>query len=285
MRQKTLFPYLLILPALLTICLVSLYPALYSIFLSLNTFRRGERIFVGLRNFAQILASANFWESLRHTAVYGVFFVTLTMIFAFVLAVMLNRRLNYTGLFMTLIFVPWILSEVVTGVIFRWLFLPGYGLLQDVLSPLFGDIVFLGDPRGAMGVVIGATIWRTIAFAMLLILAGLQTISGEIYEAAAIDGANSWQSFWSVTWPLVRPTTLVIVLLLTLQAINATGLFLSITDGGPGRATEVLSVAMYREAILFFNFGYGAALAVMMLVINVVLALIYIRTMRSEVVA
>lgn len=285
MRQKTLFPYLLILPALLIICLVSLYPAIYSVFLSLNTFRRGERVFVGLRNFEQIVASANFWESVRHTAVYGVFFVLLTMIFAFVLAVMLNRRLTYTGLFMTLIFVPWILSEVVTGVIFRWLFLPGYGLLQDLLSPLFADIVFLGHPQGAMGVVIGATIWRTIAFAMLLILAGLQTIPGEVYEAASIDGANDWQSFWSVTWPLVRPTTLVIVLLLTLQAINATGLFLSITNGGPGRATEVLSVAMYREAILFFNFGYGAALAVMMLLINVILAIIYIRTMRSEVVA
>lgn len=285
MRQKTIFPYLLILPALLIICLVSLYPALYSIFLSLNTFRRGERVFVGMRNFEQILASANFWDSLRLTAVYGVLFVLLTMIFAFILAVMLNRRLNYTGLFMTMIFVPWILSEVVTGVIFRWLFLPGYGLLQDLLSPLFGDIAFLGHPQGAMGVVIGATIWRTLAFAMLLILAGLQTIPGEVYEAGAIDGANGWQSFWSITWPLVRPTTLVIVLLLTLQAINATGLFLSITNGGPGRATEVLSVSMYREAIVFFNFGYGAALAVLMLLINIVLAAIYIRTMRSEVVA
>lgn len=285
MRQKTIFPYLLILPALLIICLISLYPALYSIFLSLNTFRRGERVFVGMRNFEQILASANFWDSMRLTAVYGVLFVLLTMIFAFILAVMLNRRLNYTGLFMTMIFVPWILSEVVTGVIFRWLFLPGYGLLQDLLSPLFGDIAFLGHPQGAMGVVIGATIWRTLAFAMLLILAGLQTIPGEVYEAGAIDGANGWQSFWSITWPLVRPTTLVIVLLLTLQAINATGLFLSITNGGPGRATEVLSVSMYREAIVFFNFGYGAALAVLMLLINIVLAAIYIRTMRSEVVA
>ncbi|MFZ1770202.1 MAG: hypothetical protein WAU00_13445, partial [Caldilinea sp.] len=114
MRRKTAFPYLLILPSLLLICLVSLYPALYSLFLSLNTFRRGERIFVGLRNFAQIIGSTNFWESLRHTAVYGVLFVLLTMFFAFVLAVVLNRRLPYTGLFMTIIFVPWMLSEVVT---------------------------------------------------------------------------------------------------------------------------------------------------------------------------
>lgn len=285
MHKRKFFPYLLILPAFTLIFFVSLYPTLYSLFLSLNTYRRGVRTFVGLKNFQTILGSVNFWDSLQLTAVYGISFVILTMLFAFVLAVLFNQRLSYSGLFMTMIFIPWMLSEVVTGVIFRWLFLPGYGLLQDFLSPMFGDITFLGHPEGAMGVVVGATIWRTIAFAMLLILAGLQTISSEVYEAASIDGANAWQSFWKVTWPLVRPTTLVVLLLLSLQAINATGLFLSITNGGPGRATEVLSVSMYREAILFFNFGYGAAMAALMLIINVILALIYIRTMRSEVMA
>jgi ABC-type sugar transport system permease subunit len=269
-------------PALFLITAVSLYPTLYSLFLSLNTFRRGQRVFVGLRNFEVIFQSSGFWNSLRLTAIYGVFFVVITMVFAFVLALMFNRGMSFTGLYMTVVFVPWMLSEVVTGVIFRWLFLPGFGLLQDLLAPLFGDITFLGSPGGAMGVVIGATIWRTLAFAMLLILAGLQTISKEVYEAAAIDGANAWQIFWKVTWPLVRPTTQVVVLLLTLQAINSTGLFLSITNGGPGRATEVLSVSMYREAILFFNFGYGAALAVLMLIINVILAFVYIRTMGTD---
>ena len=97
-----------------------------------------------------------------------------------------------------------------------------------------------------------------------------------------MDGANAWQTFWKVTWPLVRPTTQVVVLLLTLQAINSTGLFLSITNGGPGRATEVLSVSMYREAILCFNVGYGAALAVLMLIINIILAFVYIRTMSTD---
>lgn len=279
------FPYLLVAPATLVLLLVSLYPALYSLFLSLNTFRRGERIFVGLRNFQSLMRSDDFWESLRITGIYGVIFVSLTLGIAFLLALLLNRRVRFNALYMTIIFIPWMLSEVVTGVIFRWLFLPGYGLLQDLLSPLFGGVRFLGDPAGALGVVITATVWRTLAFAMILLLAGLQTISKDVNEAASIDGASGWQTFRHITWPLMRPTTMVVLLLLTLQAVNATGVFLSITNGGPGRATEVLSVAMYREALLFFNFGYGAAIAVVMLLVNLVLAVIYLRTMRDDLAA
>ncbi len=283
--KKRYFPYLLVAPATLLLVTVSLYPSLYSLFLSLNTFRRGERIFVGVRNFQQLFRSQDFWESLRTTVVYGVIFVMVTLVVAFALALLFNRRVRFSAVYMTIIFIPWMLSEVVTGVIFRWLFLPGYGLMQDLLSPLFGGIRFLGDPAGALGVVIAATVWRTLAFAMILLLAGLQTIPKDANEAASIDGANTWQTFRFITWPLMRSTTMVVILLLTLQAVNATGVFLSITNGGPGRATEVLSVSMYREALLFFNFGYGAAIAVMMLLVNLTLAVIYLRTMRDDLAA
>jgi ABC-type sugar transport system permease subunit len=121
-----------------------------------------------------------------------------------------------------------------------------------------------------------------MAFGMLLLLAGLQTIPPDIYEAAEIDGASRWQSFWKITWPLVMPTTQVTIVFLTILAINAAGMFLSITGGGPGRATEVLSLYMYREAILFFNFGYGAALSVVMFLLNALLAIIYLRALRSQ---
>lgn len=133
-----------------------------------------------------------------------------------------------------------------------------------------------------MGIVTGATIWRSLAFAMLLILAGLQTIPREISEAASIDGATAWQNFWQITWPLALPTTVVTILLLSIQAVNATGMFLAITNGGPGRSTEVLSLYMYREAIEFFNFGYGAALSVVMLGLNAILATFYLRAMRRD---
>ncbi len=283
MRQGKIYPYLLIAPALLFITAVSLYPTLFSVYLSLNRSRRGQLEFIGLRNFEIIFNSGDFWESFRLTAVYGILFVGLVMIFAFLLALIFKRGLRFSGIYMSIIFIPWMLSEIVSSVMFRWLFLPEIGIAQRLLGPLFGDMTFLGSNSGAMGVVVAATIWRSVAFAMLLILAGLQTISGEVVEAAAIDGATRWQAFWKVTWPIVLPTTQVTIVFLTIQAINGAGMFLSITNGGPGRATEVLSLYMYREAILFFNFGYGAALAVILFLINGLLAIIYIRSLRSQI--
>ncbi len=282
MQFKRFYPYLLITPALVLISLVSLYPTLYSFVMSLHRYRRGEASFVGLRNFEVILGSGEFWSSLQRTFAFGAFFVALTLVLAFAFAAAFNRGLHFGGVYMTIIFIPWMLSEIVSGVMFRWLFLPGYGLAQQVIGPLLGDIKFLADPSGAMGVVVGATVWRMLAFAMLLLLAGLQTIPRDIYQAAVIDGSSNWQSFWHITLPLVRPTVMVTLLFLTIQAVNTTGMFLAITEGGPGRSTEVLSLHMYKQAIEFFDFGYGAALAVVMFALNALLAAIYVRTLRSQ---
>ncbi|MBN1259151.1 MAG: sugar ABC transporter permease [Anaerolineae bacterium] len=282
MRQKPIYPYLLITPAFLLMFLVTLYPTLYSVYLSMNRVNRGALEFVGLRNFQVILSSGDFWESLRLTFIFGVFYVSLTLIFAFILALLFNRGLRFGGVYMTLVFIPWVLSEIVSGVIWRWMFYRDYGVLQNLIGPLFGGVTLMTKPAGAMGVVIGASVWQNTAYVMLLILAGLQTIPGEVYEAASIDGSTGWQAFWKITWPLVRPTTLVIVVLLTIASINAVGLFLSITEGGPGRATEVLSLHMYREALQFFHFGYGSALAVVMFFLNAILGFIYIRFLQRD---
>jgi len=142
--------------------------------------------------------------------------------------------------------------------------------------------LFLADGHGALGVVIAATFWRSLAFAALLPLAGLQAIPGELIESASIDGANQWQQFWQVSWPLLLPTTQVTIVFMSIQSINAVGMFLSITNGGPGRATDVLSLHMYREALEFNNWGYAGAMAVVMFVINAVLALVYIRSLNTQ---
>jgi multiple sugar transport system permease protein len=281
-NTNKLYPYLLVAPALLLMFFVSLYPTLYSFYLSLTRVRRGELQFVGLENFQLIFTSSDFWESLQLTLIFGVFYIGLTVLFAFLLALLFNRGLRFGGFYMTLIFIPWVLSEIVSGVVWRWMFYRDYGILQNLLGPLFGDVTLMADKVGAMGIVTASSIWRSIAFAMLLILAGLQTIPKTVYEAASIDGANRWESFWKITWPLVKPTTLVTTVYLSIQAINAIGMFLAITDGGPGRATEVLSLHMYREALQYFHFGYGAALSVIMFLINAVLAAVYIRSLQTD---
>jgi multiple sugar transport system permease protein len=289
MRPQTwqrLYPYILIAPAVLFVAAVSLYPALYTFYLSVHRFRRGTLEFSGFRNFVALWESKGFWNSLMLTGIFGVCFLALVMVVGLLLAQVFNQKLQGNRLYMTLIFIPWMLSEIVAGIMWRWMFLPNIGVLQTTLGPLFGsgqeEYQFLATGAGAMGVVVAATFWRALAFATLLLLAGLQTIPGELNEAASVDGATRWQNFWRVTWPLVLPTTQVTIVFMSLQAINAIGMFLSITQGGPGRSTEVLGLQMYKEALEFNNWGYAGALAVVMFLLNALLAVIYLRALRSQ---
>lgn len=281
-----LYPYLLIGPALLFVTVISLYPTLYTFYLSVHRFRRGTLEFVGVRNFQIIWESSSFWNAIQLTFVFGFWFLLLVMTVGLLLALVFNRNLTGNGIYMTLIFIPWMISEIVAGIIWRWMFLPNIGVLQNLLGPVIGTTAdpysFLATGSGAMGVVVAATFWRALAFATLLLLAGLQTIPGELGEAASIDGATRWQAFWRVTWPLLLPTAQVTVVFMSIQAVNAVGMFLSITQGGPGRSTEVLSLQMYKEALEFNNWGYAGALAVIMFFINALLALVYIRGLQSQ---
>ncbi len=283
---KKIYPYLLIAPAVVFVVFVSLYPALYTFYLSVHRTRRGVMEYAGFRNFEIIWESSNFWNSIQLTFIFGFAFLLLVIGLGLALALVFNSRLQGNTLYMTIIFIPWMISEIVAGVMWRWLFLPNLGVLQNLLSPLFasdgGTYMFLSDGTGAMGVVVMATFWRSLAFATLLLLAGLQTIPSELGEAASIDGANRWQAFRKVTWPLLLPTTQVTVVFMSIQAVNAIGMFLSITGGGPGRATEVLSLQMYKEALQFNNWGYAGSLAVVMFFINAALAVIYIRSLQSQ---
>ena len=281
-NKQGIYPYLLVAPAIIFITLVSLYPTLYSLYLSLTRAKKGVTQFVGFNNFEKILQSADFYESLRNTLVFSFFYVVLTVVIAFGLALILNRGLRFTGLYMTIIFLPWILSEITTGVVWRWMFYQDTGILQNLLAPLFNNVALITRPWGAMAIVIAATVWRSISFAMLLLLAGLQTIPREVHEAGAIDGASGWSAFRMITWPLMFPTTIVTIVFMTIQAINGVGMILSITEGGPGRATEVLGLQMYRQAMQYYNFGYAAALSVMLLLLNVILAAFYLRSLQRE---
>lgn len=280
-HRARLLPYLLIAPAILLTVGISLYPALYAFYLSLHRSRRGVLEYVGTRNYQTLLTSGTYWHGVRLTATFGVMFVFSVLVLGYLLALAFNERPRHAALYMTIIFIPWMLSEIVVGVMWRWLFLPNVGAAQAWLTPLLGDNL-LGNGTSALLIVTAAMVWRALAFGMLLLLAGLQKIPAALQEAAQIDGATPWQAFWRVTFPLMLPTTQITLVFLTVQALNAIGMFLAITDGGPGRTTEVLALHMYRETVQFLNFGYGAALSVTVFFINAVLALIYVRGLHTQ---
>ena len=279
---NTLYPYLLVAPAVLLVSAVSLYPTIYSFYLSMTRFIRGQMHFVFFRNYRVLLTTSPFYESLQASLIFLGAYVFLTVLLALLVALALNKGIRFTSVYMTIIFLPWVLSEITSGVIWRWMFYRDYGILQNLLGPLFGNVGLIVTPWGAMGIVIAASVWRSVSFGMLLILAGLQTIPKEVMEAAEIDGAKPTTRFKDVTWPLLFPTMMVTIVFMSIQAINNVGMFLSITRGGPGRATEVLSLYMYREAIQYFNLGYAASIAVVLLGINAILAVFYVRYMKRE---
>jgi multiple sugar transport system permease protein len=292
-------PFWLLLPTLLILAVVQFYPAFYSLFLSTQEFQAGSMNAVGLKNYERVFGSSTFNESIWLTLFFLVGYVILTLACAFAVALFLNRKLKLSPLYLTLIFVPWVLSDVIVGLIFRLYVVPEYGLLSGIFSnPIFGSpngISILTTPppqplvegvpfplAPAMLYLIFATAWKAVPFTTLLILAALQTVSREVLESASIDGANGINSFRFITFPLVLPTMVVALFNLTLNGINGVGMVFTLTNGGPGTATEVLSFLLYTIGFGRLEFGRAAALSVFMTLINLVLILLALRISRSD---
>ncbi len=274
-------PLWFLLPAMLVLLVLQVYPTVYAFVLSLMRQRRGGFEFVGLQNFQLLLAQGTFRDSLLRTLTFSGWYVALVIGLGLLVALLINRRLKFTGWYLVVIFIPWVLSDVVAGTMWRWMFLKDYGLIQQWLAPLFGTSIYV-NPSGAMGIVILASAWRAVAFTAVLFLGALQTVPREVEESAALDGANRRQTFMRVIFPLIRPTFLIAVLLTSMRSINTAGLILATTRGGPGYATTTASVYLYRSAWGESNFARGAAVSVLLFVVNVIITVVYLRLLTDR---
>lgn len=280
-RRGRAVPLWMLLPALVVLLVLQVYPTLYAVFLSFQRQRRGGFEFVGLQNFELLLGNSDFIAAVGRTVTFSFWYLVLTLGIGMVVAILINRRIKFTGWYLVIIFIPWVLSDVVAGTMWRWMFLEDYGLLQEWLRPLFGDSIYI-TPNGAMGIVILASVWRAVAFTAVLFIGALQTVPVEVLESAALDGANRFQSFWRVTFPLIRPTVLIAALLTTIRSINTVGLILATTKGGPGEATTTLATYLYRISWGDGNFARGAAISVLMFLLNLALAAAYLYLITRE---
>lgn len=274
-----LLPLWLLLPSLLVLLAIQVVPSLYAFYMSLTRVRAGVSSFVGLRNYERMLASPTFRESVATTFTYAALYVVLTIVFGLLLALLLNRKIKFTGVYLVLIFVPWVVSDVVAGTMWRWLFQPHYGIIQEWINtnaPFIGDSLFT-HAKGAMGIVVLASVWQGLAFTTLLILGALQAVPQELLESAALDGANRVQRFVSIILPLIQPTMVVVVLMTSIRAVNSVGLIFTTTHGGPGGATRTASMFLLETGWEQGDFGTGAAISVMLLVLNLGLTLVYLR--------
>lgn len=276
---------LFIAPALLFLCAVILFPLGHALWTSLLRTRGIVTSFVGLQNYERVLADEAFWNSLKVSLTFTTACVVLHVAFGLSLALLLNRLRFAQGAFRIAFLTPWMVAPAIGATIWLWLLEPQFGVANYLLKSLGitdTDQIWLGDPALALGSIIAVDVWRGTPFVMLLLLAGLQTIPAEQYEAAEIDGASPAQRFRYVTLPNLR---YILVVASTLDVINTVRHFDTIavmTGGGPVGATEVLPALLYNTAFRANQFGRAAAVGVLLLVLVLIFSAVYIRLTKPE---
>lgn len=275
--RNTLTAYTFILPNFIGFMIFTMVPVVVSIALS---FMEWDSVnpakFVGLKNFSNLLTDETFKISLGNTVFYTVLTVPLTMVCALALALLLNKGLRGLKVFRAAYFLPYITSVVAIAVVWNMLLNPTMGPVNDFLK-----FIGISNPPGwtastewALPAVIIVSVWRYMGYYMVLFLAGLQGIPKELYEAAIVDGASKWQSFKSITLPMLTPTTFFVSIMLVINSFKVFDLIQVMTEGGPGRATNVLVYDIYNEAFLNFKFGYSSAIAMVLFAIVLVITLV-----------
>ncbi len=272
--------WLMVAPALLLLLLVYGYPILLSFWLSLFTQNLGtqlEPVFSGLNNYGRMIGDGRFWQSLWNTTVFTCASVVLELVFGMAIALILNQAFKGRSLVRTVAILPWALPTALIGLAWVWIFNDQFGVWNDILMRLGiiqTGVNWLGNPITAMMAVIAGDVWKTTPFISILLLAGLQSISQELYEAYAIDGATPWQSFTQITLPLLMPQVLIVLLFRFAGAFGVFDLIQVMTGGGPGGSTEVVSLYIYSTVMRYLDFGYGAALVVVTFLLLVAIVMI-----------
>jgi multiple sugar transport system permease protein len=281
--MKKATPYLLLVPALLFTALVLVYPLVQNL---LNSVRdvsmvRGTGGWVGLANYVHVVQDPLFLLSFRNTLIYALVGTILALLIGLGLALLLNMKIGRITAFASFLFtIPWVISPVVAGFAWKWLLNDHFGIVNYWLSSaglIDVGTSWLGDPRTALLCVILARIWQFYPFAMVMLLAGLQTIPLEQYEAAAVDGATPFRRFFHITLPNLRSVISVLLVLGVIWSFNDFNMVFVMTRGGPMNASMVLPVLVREFSFVYFDLGKGSALSIMTFVLLVCLSALYIR--------
>lgn len=263
--------YLFILPAVISLILLVTYPLLYGVYISFfNTNLMTKWDFVGFAHYFKIFSDTKFFSKLLLTLNFTFWVVLGHFIVGTVLALVLNLNLKGQTLFRVILILPWLFPEVVVGLLWKWLFNPLYGLINATLISvgiIDQEISWLGNEKIAFIAVILVSIWKGFPMVMMLLLAGLQNIGKDLYEAASIDGATRSKSFWYVTIPSLMPVLGVTLILDTVWWFKHFNMIWILTGGGPGNATNVVSIDIFKQAFEYFQFGPASAMAVMVFIV------------------
>jgi multiple sugar transport system permease protein len=276
--------YVLLAPAVITLLALTMYPFLYSVYISFFRFKGGKPFeFIYFDNFIRLLNDGQFWNSIKVVSTYTLCVVTLEVILGLGLALFFTQSLRLRGLWRSLVIVPMMLTPVVIGVIWRLMYDPNFGITALLLRSVgLPAIAWLSHGDTAFLAVVLVDVWNWTPFTFLIILAGLESLPIEPFEAARVDGASGLQVLRFITLPLLAPTLLVTLLIRSMDAMRIFDHIFIMTLGGPGSATEVASLYLYKTAFKFSDFGYAAAGLFVLMILITFLSRLYIRLLGTE---
>ncbi|WP_048683620.1 carbohydrate ABC transporter permease [Actinomyces urogenitalis] len=287
-RREELAKWAFLTPAIAFLLLFFGYPIIKNVTMSLQeyttkTFYTGEAPFVGLDNYIAVIRSSVFTTALLNTVLFTVGSIIGQFTIGLALAIFFKKRFPLSGVMRSLLLLPWLLPMIVSSAIWKWMLDKDSGVINQVLGLLHLDAVpWLTSTSVALIAVIMVNIWLGIPFNMTILYSGLQDIPDELYEAAALDGAVGWKAFRNVTWPLLRPVVSEVLILGVVYTLKVLDIILGLTGGGPSNATETLATQSYKLSFANFEFGEGAALGNILVIIALVFALVYLRVSRSS---
>jgi multiple sugar transport system permease protein len=282
-NERLLVPYIFISPNIIVFAAFMLFPILFAFYMSFHEWSLiGVPQFNGLDNYVRMVHDELFWQSLGHTVVFTAGTVPTSIALGLAAAMLLNRELPARGLLRSVIFLPVIVSGVVTALVAAWIFNDSYGVINSLLKAAgLEPIPWLSSPTWAMPSLIITTLWIRIGFCMVVYLAGLQGIPSEYYDAAQVDGASGWRQFRHITWPLLVPTTFLLLVINVIFSFHVFDLIYVMTGGGPGFSTTVLVQYIYESAFASREMGYASAMGIVLYLLIVVLTVFQWRVSRQ----
>ena len=282
MNLKTA-PYLYVMPVLILLLIMYGYPLIKSIIMSLQDYKltsSGSAPFNDFANFKKMFSDTDFLLLLKNSLIYVIISVVAQFVLGLILALCLKTKFRGRGIYQSIVFLPWAFSSFVVGLMFRWSFNGEYGVVNDILMKMGiikENVAWLGTPGLSLAVVIIAMIWMGIPFFGIMILAALQSVPDDIYEAADIDGCGMFRKFFSLTLPYIKPTIIMTVLLRTIWIFNSFDLIVIITGGGPVNYSQTLPSYMYSKAFASYDFGLASAFGVLLIVILGIYAVLFLK--------
>ncbi|ACR79872.1 carbohydrate ABC transporter permease [Kosmotoga olearia] len=287
-RRETQLGMLFVIPSLIVIALVIFFPIGRTFYLSLFKYNlKFPRLmrFIGLGNYMNLFQDDRFWNSVKVTLSFTFTAVAFETVLGILIALVINKNFKGRGIVRAATLVPWAIPTVASAQMWRMMFSDQFGVINDIFMKLgiISEYVnFIGKQPHAFWAMVAADVWKTTPFMALLLLAGLQVIPMQIYEAAKVDGANKWKQFWSITLPMLKPTILVALIFRTLDTFKAFDISLVLTNGGPASSTELLSLYNYKIMIQQLNFGKGSAIAIVLFAFTMLIAFFFIKILGAN---